>query len=151
MKKVLFLFSMVFCLLCLPLTGYAKTAEEEAAEKEYTEAIADNYKEMLKTSIALDKITAENKTCLLAWQDEKDPPEEAKKIVGQITDLQKEQEKAQENLSPYTKAKKTCDEKLNADGANAALKNIIRIQKDQIKDQEELAKLWAKVSKLLAK
>lgn len=151
MKRLLFLISMAFCLLCLPVTGYAKTAEEEAAEEAYTEAISDNYKEMLKTSIALDKITAENKTHLLVWQDEKDPSEEAKKLVEQIKELEKTQEKDEESLSPYTKAKKACDEKLNAEGANAALKNIIRIQKDQISDQEELAKLWAKVDKLLKK
>ena len=54
-----------------------------------------------------------------------------------------------ESMDPYTKAKKTCDEKLNADGANAALENIIRIQKDRLSDQKELQALWAKVDKLL--
>ena len=53
------------------------------------------------------------------------------------------------SMDPYTKAKKTCDEKLNADGANAALENIIRIQKDRLSDQKELQALWAKVDKLL--
>ena len=36
-----------------------------------------------------------------------------------------------------------------ADGANAALENIIRIQKDRLSDQKELQALWAKVDKLL--
>ena len=52
-------------------------------------------------------------------------------------------------MYPYTKAKKACDEKMNADGANAALENIIRIQEDRIEDQKELSKLWDQVEKLL--
>ena len=59
------------------------------------------------------------------------------------------QEEDQESMDPYTKAKKSCDAKLNADGANAALENIIRIQKDRLSDQKELQALWAKVDKLL--
>ena len=45
--------------------------------------------------------------------------------------------------------RRSCDAKLNADGANAALENIIRIQKDRLSDQKELQALWAKVDKLL--
>ena len=52
-------------------------------------------------------------------------------------------------MNPYLEAKKTCDEKLNADGANAALENIIRIQRDRLSDQKELAKLWKKVMESL--
>ena len=77
-------------------------------------------------------------------------PEEAKKIVTQIEALEKEQEKKQESLDPYLKAKKTCDEKCNADGANAALDNIIRIQKDRLKAQEELTKLWKQVAEYIS-
>lgn len=43
------------------------------------------------------------------------------------------------------------DKKLNAEGANAALENIIRIQKDRLEDQEEVKKLWKDVEKLLKK
>ena len=64
---------------------------------------------------------------------------------------QEDQEKDQESMDPYTKAKKTCDKKLNAEGANAALENIIRIQKDRLEDQEEVKKLWKDVEKLLKK
>ncbi len=69
--------------------------------------------------------------------------------MEKILKLQEEQEKEQESLDPYTKARKACDEKLNADGANAALENIIRIQKDRIEDQEEIKELWKKVNQLL--
>ena len=104
---------------------------------------------MLKNSIALDTINAENNTHLLNWQDVKNPSDEAVKLVEKIRKLQAEQEEDQESMDPYTKAKKTWDEKLNADGANAALENIIRIQKDRLSDQKELQALWAKVDKLL--
>lgn len=147
MKRLLFIFSLVMCLWCLPMVGFA--GQDETAKQEYDNAIADNWKEMLKGSIALDKINAENKTYLLTWQDVENPPEEAKKLVEQIEKLQKEQEADQENMDPYTQAKKACDEKLNADGANAALENIIRIQKDLLSDQEALKTLWKKVEKLL--
>lgn len=145
MKRLIFIFSLVISLLCLPMVGFAATEEEKA----YQDAIADNWKAMLTDSIALDKINAENKTHLLNWQDVENPPEEAEKLVESILKLQEEQEKDQENMGPYTKAKKACDEKLNADGANAALENIIRIQKDLIDDQKELQELWKKVDKLL--
>ena len=69
--------------------------------------------------------------------------------VEQIEKLMKQQEADQESMDPYTKAKKACDEKMNADGANAALENIIRIQEDRIEDQKELSKLWDQVEKLL--
>lgn len=147
MKRLLFIFSLVLCLFSVPLTGFAAPTEEE--QQKYEEAIADNMKDMLKGSIALDKINAENKTSLLNWLDAEAPSEDAKKTVEKILKLQEEQEKEQESLDPYTKAKKACDEKLNADGANAALENIIRIQKDRIEDQEEIKELWKKVNELL--
>lgn len=145
MKRLIFILSLAISLFCLPVTGLAATAEEEA----YKEAISENWKAMLTDSIALDKINAENKTYLLKWQDVEDPPEEAEKLVDSIMKLQTEQEKDQESMDPYTKAKKACDEKLNADGANVALENIIRIQQDLIDDQKELQELWKKVYKLL--
>ncbi len=132
----------------MPVTGFAKTVDADK-QQEYDDAIAKNYKEMLKTSIELDTINAENNSSLLAWQDVEDPSDEAKALVNQILELKDEQEKAQESLDPYTKAKKSCDSKLNADGANAALENIIRIQKDRIADQKELQALWKKVEKLI--
>jgi len=141
------MFSLLVCLLSVPMTGFAAPTEEE--QQKYEAAIADNWKEMLKGSIALDKIDAENKTSLLNWLGSEEKPEDAKKVVDKIQELQKEQEKDQESMEPYTKAKKACDEKCNADGANAALENIIRIQKDRISDQEELKKLWKKVDQLL--
>lgn len=147
MKRVLFIFSLIICLLSVPMTGFAAPTEEE--QQKYEEAIADNLKDMLKGSIALDKISAENNTSLLNWMNAETKPEEARKLVEQIQTLQAEQEKDQESMDPYTKAKKACDDKLNADGANAALENIIRIQKDRISDQEELQKLWKKVDQLL--
>lgn len=147
MKRLLFIVSLVLCLFSVPLTGFAAPTEEE--QQKYEEAIADNMKDMLKGSIALDKINAENKTSLLSWLDVESPSEDAKKTVEKILKLQEEQEKERESLDPYTKAKKACDEKLNADGANAALENIIRIQKDRVEDQEEIKELWKKVDQLL--
>lgn len=147
MKRFLFVLSLMVCLLSVPITGLAAPTEEE--QQKYEEAISDNWKEMLKGSISLDKIDAENKTSLLNWLNAEEQPEDAKKLVDKIQALQKEQEKDQESMDPYTKAKKACDEKLNADGANAALENIIRIQKDRISDQEEIKKIWKKVDQLL--
>ena len=67
---------------------------------------------MLKNSIALDTINAENNTHLLEWQDVKNPSDEAVKLVDKIQKLQAEQEEDQESMDPYTKAKKSCDAKL---------------------------------------
>lgn len=148
MKRLLFTFSLLVCMLCLPFTSFAKNTGSEKEKQAYETAIADNWKEMLKTGIELDQLDAENKTALLSWLNAENPSDEAKKQVGKILELEEKQEKEQESLEPYTQAKKTCDEKLNADGANAALENIIRIQKDRIADQEELAALWKKAAKL---
>lgn len=145
MKRLIFILALIAGLVCLPMVGFAATDEEQA----YQDAIVDNWKAMLTDSVELDKISAENKTSLLNWLDEEDPPEEAEKLVESILKLQEEQEKDQENMEPYTKAKKACDKKLNAEGANAALENIIRIQKDLIDDQKELKELWKKVDKIL--
>ena len=149
MKKFMFIFSLVICLLCVPMTGFAAPTEEE--KMQYEDAIADNWKEMLKGSISLDKGNAEIKTYLLNWLDAEKQPREARKIVTQIEKLQEEQAKKQESMDPYLQAKKICDEKLNADGANAALKNSVRIQKNRIKDQEEVLALWKKVDEILKK
>ena len=149
MKKFMFIFSLVICLLCVPMTGFAAPTEEE--KMQYEDAIADNWKEMLKGSISLDKGNAEIKTYLLNWLDAEKQPREARKIVTQIEKLQEEQAKKQESMDPYLQAKKICDEKLKADGANAALKNIVRIQKNRIKDQEEVLALWKKVDEILKK
>ena len=148
MKKILFLFSLLVCLAGMPLTAFA---DNKTAKQTYETAISDNWKTMLKNSIALDTINAENNTHLLEWQDVKNPSDEAVKLVDKIQKLQEDQEKDQESMDPYTKAKKTCDKKLNAEGANAALENIIRIQKDRLEDQEEVKKLWKDVEKLLKK
>ncbi len=147
MKKFTFLFTLVMCLFCAPLTGLA--APTEAEKKQYEEATADKYIEMLKGSIALSQGEVTNKTHLLNWLLSDQRPEEAKRLVALIGQLELEQSKNEESMDPYLNAKMTCDEKCNADGANAALDNIIRIQKDRLKDQEELTKLWVKVTELI--
>ena len=146
MKKLLFVLSLAICLLSVPLTGMAAQTEEQ---QEYEEAITDNLKEMLKGSIALDKISAENKSYQLKWLEAEQKPEDAKTIAEKIKALESEQKKEQESMDPYNKAIKSCEKKLNADGANAALENVIRIQKDRLEDQEELLKLWKKIDRLL--
>ena len=146
MKKLLFVLSLAICLLSVPLTGMAAQTEEQ---QEYEEAITDNLKEMLKGSIALDKISAENKSYQLKWLEAEQKPEDAKTIAEKIKALESEQKKDQESMDPYNKAIKSCEKKLNADGTNAALENVIRIQKDRIEDQEELLKLWKKIDRLL--
>ena len=146
MKKLLFVLSLAICLLSVPLTGMAAQTEEQ---QEYEEAITDNLKEMLKGSIALDKISAENKNYQLKWLEAEQKPEDAKTIAEKIKALESEQKKEQESMDPYNKAIKSCEKKLNADGANAALENVIRIQKDRLEDQEELLKLWKKIDRLL--
>lgn len=147
MKKTIFLFTLFLYLFCMPLTGFAAPTESE--KQQYEEAIADKYKEMLKGNIALTQAELTNKTYLLKWLDAEKQPDEAKKLVEQIEDLEKEQAKKLESMDPYQKAKNSCDEKCNADGANAALDNLIRIQKDRLKNQEELTKLWKKVDEYL--
>ncbi|MBQ6835188.1 MAG: hypothetical protein IJO55_12350 [Lachnospiraceae bacterium] len=149
MRKFVFLFSLVFCLLSMTLVGFA--APTEAEKQKYAEAIETNLTEMLKGSIALDKGSADNKTYLLNWLLAETQPKEAKKIVTKIEKLEAEQAKDRESMDPYLQAKKICDEKLNADGANAALENVIRIQKDWLKDQEEITALWKKVDLILKK
>ena len=146
MKKLLFVLSLAICLLSVPLTGMAAQTEEQ---QEYEEAITDNLKEMLKGSIALDKISAENKSYQLKWLEAEQKPEDAKTIAEKIKALESEQKKEQESMDPYNKAIKSCEKKLNAAGSNAALENVIRIQKDRIEDQEELLKLWKKIDRLL--
>ncbi len=147
MKKLMFIFTLAMCLLCAPLTGFAAPTEQE--KQQYEEAIADKWKEMLRGSIALGNSNVVNTTYLLKWLEAEKQPEEAKKIVAQIEALEKEYAKKQESMDPYLLAKKSCDENCNADGANAALDNMIRIQKDRLKNQEELTKLWVKVAEYL--
>ena len=100
MKRILFIFSLLLCLLSVPVTGFAAETDEEQAK--YEDATADNMKEMLKGSIALDKISAENKESLLNWLEAENKPEEAKKLVDKIQKLQEDQEKDQESMDPYT-------------------------------------------------
>ena len=147
MKKLMFIVSFVFCLLCTPIVGLANPTEEEKVK--YEEAISEKYIEMLKGSIALDKSNAELTTYLVTWLEAEKQPREAKKIIKKIDALKAEQAKKAESLDPYLLAKKTCDEKCNAEGANAALENIIRIQNNKLKDQEALAKLWKQIMELL--
>ena len=147
MKKLIFMFALMVCMFSIPMTGFAAPTDEE--KQQYEDAISDKWKEMLKGSIELDKMNAENKVSLLTWLDTEEKPDETKKTVEKIRKLEAEQAKDQESMNPYLEAKKTCDEKLNADGANAALENIIRIQKDRLSDQKELAKLWKKVMESL--
>ena len=147
MKKLIFMFALMVCMFSIPMTGFAAPTDEE--KQQYEDAISDKWKEMLKGSIELDKMNAENKASLLTWLDTEKKPDEAKKTVEKIRKLEAEQAKDQESMNPYLEAKKTCDEKLNADGANAALENIIRIQRDRLSDQKELAKLWKKVMESL--
>ena len=147
MKKLMFIVSFVFCLLCTPIVGLANPTEEEKVK--YEEAISEKYIEMLKGSIALDKSNAELTTYLVTWLEAEKQPKEAKKIIKKIDTLKAEQAKKAESMDPYLLAKKTCDEKCNAEGANAALENIIRIQNNKLKDQEALAKLWKQIMELL--
>ena len=149
MKKLVFMISLVFSLLGMTLIGFA--APTEAEKQKYGEAIEINLTEMLKGSIALDKGSADNKTYFLNWLLAENQPKEAKKIVEKIEKLEAEQAKDRESMDPYLQAKKICDEKLNAEAANAALENIIRIQKDWLKDQEEIRALWKKVDQILKK
>ena len=88
MKRIFFIFSLLLCLLSVPVTGFAAETDEEQVK--YEDATADNMKEMLKGSIALDKISAENKESLLNWLEAENKPEEAKKLVDKIQKLQEE-------------------------------------------------------------
>ena len=99
-----YFFRLLLCLLSVPVTGLAAETDEEQAK--YEDATADNMKEMLKGSIALDKISAENKESLLNWLEAENKPEEAKKLVDKIQKLQEDQEKDQESMDPYTKEKR---------------------------------------------
>ena len=74
MKRILFLFGLLVCLAGMPLTAFA---DNKTAKQTYETAISDNWKTMLKNSIALDTINAENNTHLLNWQDVKNPSDEA--------------------------------------------------------------------------
>ena len=140
MKKLIFMFALMVCMFSIPMTGFAAPTDEE--KQQYEDAISDKWKEMLKGSIELDKMNAENKASLLTWLDTEKKPAETKKTVEKIRKLEAEQAKDKESMNTSLEAKKSCDEKLNADGANAALEDIIWIQKDRLSDQKELAELW---------
>ena len=75
MKRLMFAFTLMLCLFCAPLTGFAAPTEEE--KKQYEEAIADKTIEVLKGSIALDQSSALNKTYLLNWLLAEKQPAEA--------------------------------------------------------------------------
>ena len=122
----------------------------------------EEYKQFFETTKDVDRILQN----LMLASGQKIVPEKTLIIFDEVQDCpkvinamkyfcenapQEDQEKDQESMDPYTKAKKTCDKKLNAEGANAALENIIRIQKDRLEDQEEVKKLWKDVEKLLKK
>ena len=92
MKRLMFIVSLVFCLFCTPLVGFANPTEEEKAK--YEEAISEKYIEMLKGSIALDKSNAELTTYLVTWLEAEKQPREAKKIVAKIDALKAEQAKS---------------------------------------------------------
>ena len=59
MKKILFLFGLLVCLAGMPLTAFA---DNKTAKQTYETAISDNWKTMLKNSIALDTINADRKS-----------------------------------------------------------------------------------------
>ena len=50
MKRLLFLFSLLVCLAGMPVTAFA---DNKTAKQTYETAISDNWKTMLKNSIAL--------------------------------------------------------------------------------------------------
>ena len=54
MKRILFLFGLLVCLAGMPLTAFA---DNKTAKQTYETAISDNWKTMLKNSIALDTIS----------------------------------------------------------------------------------------------
>ena len=56
MKRILFLFGLLVCLAGMPLTAFA---DNKTAKQTYETAISDNWKTMLKNSIALDTINAD--------------------------------------------------------------------------------------------
>ena len=85
MKRILFLFGLLVCLAGMPLTAFA---DNKTAKQTYETAISDNWKTMLKNSIALDTINAENNTHLLNWQDVKNPSDEAVTPGEKIRKLQ---------------------------------------------------------------
>ena len=77
MKKLIFMFALMVCMFSIPMTGFAAPTDEE--KHQYEDAISDKWKEMLKGSIELDKMNAENKASLLTWLDTEKKPDETKK------------------------------------------------------------------------
>ena len=105
MKKWMFLFTLMLCLFCAPMTGFAAPTEEE--KKQYEEAIADKWIEMLKGSIALDKSSADNKTYRLNWLLSENKPAEAKKLVVKIEKLEKENRRRRGDWTGFMKHRLT--------------------------------------------
>ena len=99
MKRWIFLFSLMACLVCTPFTGLAN--DTDAAQQKYEEAISENWKEMLKGSIRLDTLNAENNTHLLWWQDVENPSKEAAALVEQIEALMEQQEEDQQFVAAF--------------------------------------------------
>ena len=80
MKRILFLFGLLVCLAGMPLTAFA---DNKTAKQTYETAISDNWKTMLKNSIALDTINAENNTHLLKLAGCKEPVGRGGKACGE--------------------------------------------------------------------
>lgn len=146
MKRIIFICCLLMSLLCLPLTGFAA-----GTEKEYEEAVVENWKKVLKNEIALDTLSVENNTSFLSWLDAESSTSEIDKQIEKIRTLAEELAEKEESLKPYIQATKACEEKLNSDGANTALENILLIQEKMLKDANEIKELWKKVDEARAK
>lgn len=148
MKRFMFSCLLAASLFCLPMTAFAAEKTKKEARQEYQEAIADTKTKMQENSIALDEINAKNKTYRLEWQQARadgKATDGAKELVAKIRELQAELKENQDSTAPYREAKKACAAELNADGANAAMENIIQIQEFKLEKKEEINKLWKKV------
>lgn len=152
MKRLLFLSCLLACLVCFHGSVLAAEKTEKSAREIFQEEVAGTKKVMMENSIALDELNASTKTYRLLWMEAKaagEIPAEAKELVKKIRELRTEFTENNESTEPYQEAKKACAQEKNAEGAIAAMENIIRIQEYRLEKKGEINALWKQVAGLV--
>lgn len=152
MKRILFLCSLIMCLFCFPAAAFAAEKTEESAKEAYEKAVASTEETLMENKIVLSELNASITGYRLVYKEAKlqgEAPEKAKELLKEIKALREEFQENNESMEPYREAKKACRQAKNADGAIAAMENMIRIQEYRIEKKTEINKLWKQVADLV--
>lgn len=152
MKRIIFLCSLVICLLCFPAAAFADEKTGGSAKEAYEKALMPTEKTMMENKIILSELNTSTTEYRLAYKEAKaegEVPEAAKELLKEIKTIREDFQENNESTEPYREARKTCRQAKNADGAIAATDNIIRIQEYRIEKKTEINKLWKQVADLI--